>query len=736
MSSDSSNFENSIRDIISAMYAKNDVPFMDAIVLQLAKTLKADHVFVGELQEENFSVKTLSHCMDNAIVDGFEYMLVNTPCEVVYNGEVAVYPKNITNLFPSDQDLKDLNIEGYSGIPLFNDKQETFGAIVALYREPIENPDFVSSIMKLFANQVANEIERQHSEQKTKELAVYYQSIIDGVNESVMVIDKEFNVVIMNKVARQLKPEIELNRVDEDKIKCYELSHNRTTPCEGNEHPCPLTQVFETEKTSVVIHDHKDADGHSHIVELTCTPLWDKNNNLIGVVESAKDITAHLKTKQELEDQKEILHYQSHYDKLTGLANRVLFIDRLNQSIKSAKSYRKKVAVLIIDIDNFKAINDSLGFSVGDEILKSVGKVLEESIRQVDTVASFGADEFAIIISDIDDISSIINIINSCMKVIKEPIKYNEHSLYITLSMGISIYPDDAVKTEILLKNADTAMHRAKEDGRDGYKFYKEDMSEKAFERIVLETSLREAISKEELIVYYQPQVNGETDVIIGTEALVRWNHPSLGLVSPANFIPIAEETGIIVDIDLWVIKTAITQIVAWRKEGLNTGILSMNLSMKLLQYKDFILSLEKIMKDTGCDSSWVELEITESQIMHDIEQSIEVLNKIKELDIKLSIDDFGTGYSSLTYLKRLPIDKLKIDKSFVDELPFDEEDAAITKTIIGLSKSLNLNVIAEGVETIEQKEFLVKEGCPNIQGYYYYKPMPAEQLRSDLKSI
>ena len=729
------NEEKSIRDVISAMYAKNDVPFMDAMVLQLAKTLKADHVFVGELQEENFSVKTLSHCMDNAIVDGFEYMLANTPCEIVYDGCVAVHPQNVTKLFPSDQDLKDLKIEGYAGIPLFNDKQETFGAIVALYREPIQNPDFVSSMLKLFANQVANEIQRQHSERKTKEQAVYYQSIIDGVNESIMVIDKEFNVVIMNQVAKKMKPALFLNEMDDNKIKCYELSHNRTTPCEGSEHPCPLTKVFETQKTTTVIHDHKDAEGNSQIVELTCAPLWDQHNDLIGVVESAKDITAHLKTKQELQDQKEILHYKAHYDQLTGLANRVLFIDRLNQSIKSAKRYRKQVAVLMLDIDNFKAINDSLGFSVGDEILKNVGEILENSIRQVDTVASFGADEFAIIISDVDEVNNVVNIINSCMNAVKEPMKYEKHSLYVTLSIGISVYPDDAIKTEILIKNADTAMHRAKEDGRNGYKFYKEDMSATAFERIVLETSLREAISRKELVVYYQPQVDGKLDAIIGMEALVRWNHPTLGMISPANFIPIAEETGIIVEIDLWVIKTAITQMVAWRKEGLNTGVLSMNLSMKLLQYENFILNLEKILKDTGCDSSWIELEITESQIMHDIEQSIEVLNKIKELKIKLAIDDFGTGYSSLTYLKRLPIDKLKIDKSFVDELPYNDEDVAITKTIIGLSKNLNLAVIAEGVETLEQKEFLIKEGCSNIQGYYYYQPMPAERLKSNLES-
>ena len=732
MTKDFINYENSIKDIISAMYAKNDTPFMEAMVLQLAKTLKADHVFIGELQEEKFSVKTVAHCMDNKIVDGFEYMLENSPCKAVYNGDVVVYPHDVMKSFPLDQDLVDLNIEGYSGIPLFNDKQETFGAIVALYRKPIKDPEFTSSIMSLFANQVANEIERQHSEQKTKEQAIYYQSIIDAVGDSLMVIDQEFNVVIMNQVAKEKGYDVDLN--GKNKIKCYELSYNRQTPCDANNNSCPLKQVFETQKAFNVVHRYTDTAKKEHIVEVTCSPLRDKNEKLIGIVKSAKDITEHLETKQELENQKEILHYQLHYDQLTGFANRALFIDRLQQSIENAKHYRKKVAVLIVDIDNFKAINDSFGFLVGNEVLKSVGNILESNIRQVDTVANFGADEFAIIINDINEISTILNLINNLMQRVKKPIIQEKHSLFITLSIGVSVYSDDAVETEILLKNAITAMHRAKEDGRNGYKFYKEEMSLKAFERIILETSLREAVSKEELIVYYQPQVDGRSGDILGMEALVRWNNPTLGLISPANFVPIAEETGIIVDIDLWVIKTAITQIVAWRKEGLNPGILSMNLSIKLLQYKNFLTDLEKIMKDTGCLASWIELEITETQIMNDIERSIEILKKLKKLNIKLAIDDFGTGHSSLTYLKQLPIDKLKIDKSFVDELPYNSEDVTIVKTIISLAKGLHLNIIAEGVENREQKEFLIGEGCFNIQGYYYHKPMPAEEFRKKLK--
>ncbi len=310
----------------------------------------------------------------------------------------------------------------------------------------------------------------------------------------------------------------------------------------------------------------------------------------------------------------------------------------------------------------------------------------------------------------------------------------DEKTLYISCSIGISLYPQDDTKGNKLLMYANAAMYRAKDEGKNNFQFYSAEMTALAFEHVTMEASLREAIVKEEFIVYYQPQVDALTDALIGMEALVRWNHPTMGLVPPIKFIPLAEETGLIIELDQWVMKTAMTQIALWYKQGLNPGILAMNLAIKQLQKKDFISMFESLIIETECKSEWLELEVTEGQIMTNPEDAIKVLTEVSTLGIELAIDDFGTGYSSLSYLKKLPINKLKIDQSFVKDLP-DDEDIGITKAIIALTQGLNLKVIAEGVETEEQKEFLVKNGCTNIQGYFYSKPIPADELELYLKT-
>jgi EAL domain-containing protein (putative c-di-GMP-specific phosphodiesterase class I) len=300
--------------------------------------------------------------------------------------------------------------------------------------------------------------------------------------------------------------------------------------------------------------------------------------------------------------------------------------------------------------------------------------------------------------------------------------------------VGVSIFPEDGLDATTLLKNADAAMYKAKDDGKNSYQFYKEEMTEKAFERLLMENSLRQALENEEFVVHYQPQVDTITEKIVGMEALVRWNHPSMGLVPPSKFIPLAEETGLIVKLDRWVMKTAMKQITKWNLENLYEKFVSLNLSIKQLEEKDFIEFLQKTLKETKCSPSFIELEITESQIMKDAKKCIQILNSVKELGIAISIDDFGTGYSSLSYLKKFPISKIKIDQSFVKDIPNDEDDIALVKVIISIAKNLNLSTIAEGVETNEQKEFMLKHGCDKIQGYFYSKPICAEKMEELLE--
>ena len=570
--------------------------------------------------------------------------------------------------------------------------------------------------------------DRKNIEIQLEEQHKYLQSIIDGVDDPIMVIKEDYTVELMNNSLQ--KSIIDKNIADPDNPKCYEISHNRSSPCDGFAYPCPLRDVLETKQHTTVVHNHDTKDGKDRYVELSASPLFDKENNCIGIIESARDITGHLNVQYELREQKSILDYQAHYDTLTELPNRALVNDRIEQAIEKAKRNSSKFALLFIDLDHFKEINDSLGHDIGDEILKTVSKRLREVVRDEDTVARLGGDEFTVLLEELSQVQDVSLIANNILEVLSKSINIDDNILYVSSSIGISIYPDDGELTQNLLKYADSAMYKAKEEGRNNYQYYNSTMTELAFQKVVMKTSLREAIKEEQFVVYYQPQVDGTTDKLIGMEALVRWQHPTMGLVSPDKFIPLAETTGLIVAVDRLVMKIAMTQMTKWYKDGLNPGILAVNLAVKQLQQKDFKEMLENLMKETGCKAEWLALEVTEGQIMTHPDEAIKILSQISDLGIELAVDDFGTGYSSLAYLKRLPIDKLKIDQTFVRDLPDDEEDVGITKAVIALAKSLNLGVIAEGVETKEQKDFLIGNECKNIQGYFYSKPIPADELK------
>jgi len=443
-----------------------------------------------------------------------------------------------------------------------------------------------------------------------------------------------------------------------------------------------------------------------------------------------KQLETDIATKTyEIQKQKDILYDQAHHDALTGLPNRALFSDRLKHGIEQAKRHKTEIALFFIDLDRFKQINDSLGHQVGDRVLIAVAERLKAKIRKEDTLARLGGDEFTIIIEDMEEIQDVSHLAQKILEVLTQPIHIEDHPLYISCSIGISLYPQDGTDADNLIKYADTAMYKAKGKGRNNFQFYSSEMTALALERVVMETNLRQALKKEEFLLYYQSQIDANSGELTGMEALIRWQHPVLGLVPPVKFISLAEETGLIVEIGRWVMKTAMKQVSKWYKEGLNPGVLAINLSMRELGSTDFIQLLQESMADIGFKPEWLEFEITEGQVMINPEEAIIKLEQISHMDIKIVIDNFGTGYSSLAYLKRLPIDKLKIDQSFVNGIPEDTEDIAIVKAIIALAKSFGLVLVAEGVETDAQKEFLVACGCENLQGHYYCKSMPADEI-------
>src|SRR5438105_6069521 len=424
------------------------------------------------------------------------------------------------------------------------------------------------------------------------------------------------------------------------------------------------------------------------------------------------------------------LEHQANYDALTGLPNRNLLHDRLRQAVYAQRSLRN-IAVVFMDLDHFKLVNDSLGHSTGDKLLKGMAERLRAVLREGDTVGRVGGDEFVLILNDQTNEEVIFRAMQRITAKVAEPIMLDGKELYVTSSAGISVYPQDGRDVDTLLRNADAAMYRAKEHGRNNFQFYTSEMNERVSDRLALENALRRALERREFTLHYQQKVDLRTGAIIGSEALVRWLHPEWGLVRPARFIPIAEETGLIVPLGEWVLFEACRQARAWLDAGLRPGVVSVNLSARQFRAEGLVRTVSRVLQETGLDPALLDMELTESMVMHNVDTAIATLQGLKSLGLSLSVDDFGTGYSSLSYLKDLPIDTLKIDRSFVRDIGTgsEAEDGILAQAIISLGHALHLKVIAEGVETDAQVHFLKRHGCDEVQGFLYGEPVPPEQF-------
>ena len=430
------------------------------------------------------------------------------------------------------------------------------------------------------------------------------------------------------------------------------------------------------------------------------------------------------------------IEYMAYYDHLTGLPNRTLFTDRVNQAIHLARRCEKFIGVMFVDLDSFKNVNDTMGHNGGDILIKEVANTLSKRLRKMDTVARFGSDEFLIMLNNISDGKDVARIAQSIMKIFEDPFMIEGQEFFITGSAGVALYPMDGEDTDTLVKNADIAMYKAKSAGKNQYVFCTSDMKDEVQRNMMLTNSLYRAQERDELLLYYQPQVDLKTKQIVGLEALLRWKHPKLGMLLPGLFISLAEKNGLINSIGDWVLKTACAQNKKWQDMGLQRLRMAVNLSVNQFKCPNLVENVKRTLKDTGLNPEYLELEITESVAIKEAEDIVSILNNLKKLGLSISIDDFGTEYSSLSRLKTLPIDRIKIDMQFVQGIEDSEKDQAITKIIINLAKNLRLKVIAEGVETIRQLDFLRQKMCDEVQGYYYYRPMPPEAVEELLKSL
>ena len=549
---------------------------------------------------------------------------------------------------------------------------------------------------------------------------------LNSIGDAVMSTDPEGRVTYLNVIAEGLTGWLQEQALGHPLEEVFRIVDGTTRETARN----PMSLAMQENKTVVLTPNCVliRRDGVEAAIEDSAAPIHDRQGQVTGAVMVFHDVSvARAMTLK--------MSYLAQHDSLTDLPNRVLMNDRLSEAITLSKRHHRQLAVLFVDLDRFKRINDSLGHVIGDRVLQAVARRLYTCVRSSDTVSRQGGDEFVILLWEERNAQDAAVTAEKILHALRAPLDIDEHVLNITASIGIVTYPDDGADAETLLRNADFAMYHAKDCGRNSYQFFKPDMNRRAMERQAIEDSLRLAVERQELLLRYQPTVDLGTGAIMGVEELVRWQHPKLGLVPPGQFIPISEECGLIVPVGRWVLHEACRQARAWQMAGLAPVCIAVNISSVELQTPHFAAGVRAVLTETGLEPRHLELELTETFLMQDSRSTAEVLKELKDIGVSIALDDFGTGYSSLSYLKRFPIDALKIDRSFVHDITTDADDASIVTAVIGMGKNLHMRIVAEGVETREQLEFLQEHGCPQGQGFYFSRPLPAEQFGELLTS-
>lgn len=803
--------EHALEEVAGAVSSLTGDEFFRGLVRKLTNMLGVDIAYIAKRSEgDEACLETIAVCAGGEIVDDFRYSLEGTPCNNVYNKKICYYPQWIQQCFPHDHLLKEMGIESYIGVPLFDHGGNPLGVVVVLGHGAMENRQPVESIMRIFAARIA--VEMQHKKAREE-----IQDLIKFPNENpspVLRVNTEGKILYANKgsakllarwgcqvgssipqeIFHQCKRSLAAGSSLEFDVSCDErkyslilapsrehgyvsiYGHDITEREQTRLQMSKLSGALEQTADSVMITDingvieyvnpafekttgysaadaigrkpnivksgkhdddfYKDLwdtvlngkvyrdvlinrrkDGTLYYEEKSITPLTSEDGKIINFISAGMDITKRMQAEERL-------HHLAYHDVLTDLPNRSLFMERLTHALLQRRCEGSRVAVLFLDVDRFKTINDTLGHESGDRFLQSFSRLLQGCIRSGDTVSRFGGDEFAILLENVDSVESVTTVAEKIIHALSKPFRVEGPDLYVTTSIGIAMYPDDADNANILLKQADSAMYQAKETGRNNFKFYSDEMSVRASRRLLLEGHLRSALERGELHVNYQPQIDVRNGRIIGAEALLRWSHPKLGAVSPMEFVPILEDIGMITEVGEWVLRTACRQAKTWNEVSACPIRIAVNISGRQFSNAGLKDQIRDILNEAGLAHQLLELEITESVLMQDDKATMENLRALHSEGMKLSIDDFGTGYSSLSYLKRFPVDCLKIDRSFVRDITTDPNDATIVSAIIAMAHRLSLEVVAEGVETREQLAYLQQSNCDVVQGYLYSPPI------------
>lgn len=689
------------------------------------------HVYVLDKDNEGLMIPTTVWYLENS--ERFETLQKATeisqftrgkglPGRVLASGKPAwiIDLKSDTNFFRTRL-VKDLGVKSCFGFPVMVGTDVL--AVLEFFSDEKKDPD--EPLLEVMANvgiQLGHVIKRKLSEEALLESEERFRSVAEAANDAIISANTHGNIVSWNRGAQVMFGYSEEEILGKP-LTLLMPERFRNAHEEGIKRASMTNERRIIGKTVELFGLRKD--GSEFPLELSVS-LWETREGKFfsGII---RDITARKQAEERLQ-------HLAHYDEVTGLANRSMFFERLNQELSRARWHNRLLAVLFLDLDRFKVINDTLGHATGDSLLRAVGKRIKDTAREGDIIARLGGDEFAVMLVDVAEVHDIPTIAKKIIDALNKPFVLEGKDIFVTTSIGIGIFPDDGNEAEVLLQKADIAMYRAKEEGKNTYQIYSPAMNTMALQRLTMETQLRQALERNEFILHYQPKVDLNTGQIIGMEALIRWQHPELGIVSPNEFIPILEETGLILPVGEWVIRTACAQNKAWQENGFTPLRVAVNLSARQLKQQSIVEMAVGVLNETGLHPTYLEMELTENILMEHKRGSIAMMDELSARGIHFAIDDFGTGYSSLSYLKRFTIHSLKIDRSFIQNIAADPDSAVIVKAIIAMAHSLRLKVVAEGVETGEQLEFLLQHKCDEVQGYYFSPPLTVEEFTHLLK--
>jgi len=708
--------DQAMRQIAEGVSAATGAEFFRSLVTHLAGVLRADCVIVGKLLgPERERVRTLAVFADGQVTEGFEYALPGTPCEQVVQRSLCCYPAGVQALFPLDQQLVEMGAEAYVGTPLTDSSGQTLGLLAALWKKSMASTEIAESLLRIFAVRAAAEIERLRAEEGLRLAARVFETAAEGI----MITDAEQRVVSLNDAFAQITGYSEAGLVGQSMAPLQSGLH-------GDEFFREIdAQVSERGQWQGEMWIRRK-DGAAFPAWISISAVRNAAGAIGNLVFILNDISSLKASQQRLEQ-------LANFDSLTGLPNRNLFQDRFAHGMDKARRQRARLALLFLDLDNFKVVNDTLGHHAGDRLLAGVAQRLRESVREQDTVARLGGDEFVVMLDDVKEPQQAARMAERVVERFEQPFDLDGREHFVAFSMGVALFPDDGDSLPVLLRNADLALYRAKEYGRNSFRFFTEDMNVQAFERQFLENSLDIALEKGEFVPRYQPVVETATGRIVAMEALLHWNQPDMGPMPASRFLGVAEQSGLIVRIGAWVLKAACHQAADWNNAGHRDLRICINLSPRQLRNPGLLDSLREAVTAAGVRPQNVELDIPETAAM--LAEVGATLAQLRRLGVRIAIDDFGTGYSSIPQLRRLPIDTLKIDYSLVRDVPVNPDAVSTVMAIIAMAKNLKLRVVAEGVETPAQRDFLIKAGCELAQGFLYSAALPEAKAGELLKS-